>query len=306
MEEMERLGLRPASHALPWYSNILCWTGQFERSIEHSRKVIQASREANDICVQMYALPHLGAALAASGRYADAARTFEEARDLGRKYGIGSFLARSIGFSAGFHLDVFDFAGAEALSEEARDLGRSVSFPGSIASGGIDLLFNFARRHEPGRAEALLGEVEAAIGTAKGSHAWLWRHRLAQARAELSLERRDWDAALRFAEDALEQARSKHRLKYQALALEARAKALVEKGRKREAIDALRGALAIARPLGDPAVLLRAALALLAVEGDDGLLAEARDAARRIAAALPDAVLRRRFAEAEGVGRLLG
>ena len=64
-------------------------------------------------------------------------------------------------------------------------------------------------------------------------------------------------------------------------------------------------AIILARPVGDPALFLRAATALLELEGDGDLAAEARAAAKQIAAALPDEPMRRRFAAAEPV-RLLG
>jgi hypothetical protein len=75
----------------------------------------------------MYALSHLGLALAGSGRYGEAMQVFAEARQFGVEYEVGHFVPRAIAMSAGFHLDVFDFAGNEALAEEARDLARSVS-----------------------------------------------------------------------------------------------------------------------------------------------------------------------------------
>jgi hypothetical protein len=52
-------------------------------------------------------------------------------------------------------------------------------------------------------------------------------------------------------------------------------------------------------------MFLHTAAALLALDGDDTLAAEARAAAHRILAALPDAEMRRRFEAAEPV-RLLG
>jgi hypothetical protein len=52
--------------------------------------------------------------------------------------------------------------------------------------------------------------------------------------------------------------------------------------------------------IGDPALFLRVAAALLAIEGDDLLLAEARAAVERITQALPEE-LRRRFVDTEPV-----
>jgi hypothetical protein len=51
-------------------------------------------------------------------------------------------------------------------------------------------------------------------------------------------------------------------------------------------------------------MFVRAASALLAVEGDNTLLAEARAVCERIVAALPDAELINRFKAAEAVRRL--
>jgi hypothetical protein len=62
--------------------------------------------------------------------------------------------------------------------------------------------------------------------------------------------------------------------------------------------------VALARPVGDPALPLRAAVPLLAIDGDDALAAEARQAAGRIVAALPDETMRRRFDDAEPVRTL--
>ncbi len=62
----------------------------------------------------------------------------------------------------------------------------------------------------------------------------------------------------------------------------------------------LRAAVELAREVNDLALLLRTASLLLAVNGDDELLAEAGAAARRIASSLPDG-LRVLFEAAEPV-----
>jgi len=59
--------------------------------------------------------------------------------------------------------------------------------------------------------------------------------------------------------------------------------------------------VARARGTGDPVMFLRAAAALLAIEGDAASVTEARAAVERIARALPDAKLRVRFLAAEPV-----
>jgi len=231
----------------------------------------------------------------------EAVQEFNEARRFGREYEVWPLLARAIAMSAGFHLDVFDFAGNEALAEEARELGRSANFLPPVVSASLDLLLNFAQRQEVSRAEKLVDEVATVAQKTASFHGWLWRLRLAEARAEIALARGDWEETLRLAEDAIGQSRARSRVKYHAVGLETRAGALAALGRTREAIADLRNAVKLTRPTGDPAMFLRAAAALLKLEGDDALLAEARVAAQRIAIALPTDEMRRRFRDAEPV-----
>src|SRR5438445_13114219 len=113
-------------------------------------------------------------------------------------------LARAIAMSAGYHLDLFDFAVNEALAEEARELARTLNFTPPIISAGLDLILNFARRQEIGRAEQVITEVAEVAEKATAWHGWLWGLRLAEARAEVALGRRDWDAALTWATRGIE------------------------------------------------------------------------------------------------------
>jgi len=219
---------------------------------------------------------------------------FAEARRFGREYGVGPLFARAIAVSAGYHLDVFDFRGNEAIAGEARELARSLEFLPTLVSGGLDLLLNFTRRHDLDRADRLLADVAVVVEKAAGWHGWIWRLRLAVARAELALAHADLDGALRQATEAIELNHGK-KLKYEAAGLEARARALHALGRTSEAIADLRRAVQLARPTGDPAMLLRAVAGLLAIEGDDALVVEASSAADRIVRALPDDTMRQAF-----------
>ena len=93
--------------------------------------------------------------------------------------------------------------------------------------------------------------------------------------------------------DAFERSRRK-RAKYQVLALVTHAQALGKLGRTREAIGDLQSAVQLARPQADPALLLPSVAALLALNGNDQLAAEARATVGRIRAHLPTEEMRRR------------
>jgi tetratricopeptide (TPR) repeat protein len=275
--------------------------GRIAEAVTYAREAVDIVRTRHDTSAIMWTLPHLGLALAASGRYAEAAKIFDEAREFGRAHEVWPLLARAVAMSVGFHLDAFDHAGAEQLAEEARDLARSAGFAPSEVSPGIDLLLSYARRGEVACAERLEPAVAEAVYTTGNWHGWLWKLRLAEAHAELALARGDLEGAIRHASDAVEQSVQRGRPKYQVLGLTTRARAQAALGHMGDAITDLRRALSLARPVGDPALLLVPAAALLALEGDEALLTEALRARENIATSLPDNVMRARFEDADPV-----
>jgi len=279
--------------------------GRIQEAIARSKESVQVAREANHVSMIVQTLPQLGLSLAASGCYDEAQRVFEEARRYCAEYGIRTMLARAIGMSAGYHLDVFDYAGNEALAEEARELARSLGFTPPAISAGLDLLLNFARRQEVGRAEKLVVEVGAIVEKTTAWHGWLWGLRFAEARAEIALARGDWDEALQMATQAIEQSRLRGRVKYEALGLTTRSRALAAVGRTPDALADIQRAVGLARDMGDPALFVRGASVLLALDGSDTLAAETRRHLEQIASALPDDSLRRTFESAEPVRTVL-
>jgi ATP/maltotriose-dependent transcriptional regulator MalT len=275
------------------------WLGRFDAALASARHAVEIARGMNDTQFISYSLPHAGLALAAQGAYADAERVFREAQQYCREYEIWPNLARAIAISAGYHLDVFDFSGHEAIAEEARELARSANLLNPLVSASLDLLFNYVRRGDVSRAERILADVAETVELAAGAHGWLWRLRLLEARAELALTRGDWEASERLAERAIVECRLRGRVKYEAFARETRARALAALGRRHEAIVEARNGVALVRPLAAPAQFLRAAATQLSLEGDDLLLTEARAAGKQIAVALPSDELRRQFEAAD-------
>ncbi|MEZ4672416.1 MAG: tetratricopeptide repeat protein [Anaerolineae bacterium] len=297
-------GHREAQHSL---GRTFYWLGRYADAVPHLRQAVALGH--SDAIDRIFPLQDLGLVLAATGQYTEAVRTFEEAKRLSHQHEVWPLVARSVANLAGFHLDVFDYAGNEALAEEARAIARSADFVLAEVSAGLDLLLNFARRKEIERAAILMPEVAAAVEKARGSHAWLWRLRLAQARAELAYARGDWVEALRLAERAIQLSREVGRVKYQVLALKTRAQTLAALAHVPEAIVDLRNALDVARLTGDPALFFQIAAALLALEDDDALAQEASAAAHRISAALPNEEMRQIFEAAQPVqqiARLMG
>jgi DNA-binding SARP family transcriptional activator len=293
------LGKAPPAHVLTLHALVLYWLGRLDEATERSRAGLDSARRANDASIMMYSLPHLGMALAARGRYDESQSVFDEARRFGRQYAIHTLLARAITMSGGYRLDLGDFARHEALAHEARELAFSSSFAPPAASAGIDLLLNYARRGEVGRAEALLSEVATAVEKAAGFHGWLWRLRLAYARAEIALARGAFEDGLRWSEQAIGQSSATDRPKYRAAGLAARARSLAGLGQHARARLDAGAAVELARRLDDPALFVRLVGQLAELVADERVADDAGAAVRRILSCLSDPDVRRAFEASE-------
>ncbi len=278
------------------------WLADFNAAVQLSREAVALARTACDTSTAARAQGDLGCALMGSGRYAEALQVFAEGQAESREQGAVDWLARTTLMRGCLHLELFDFGGAEALAQEACELSRSVrrvSHP--QVSGGIDLLLIFARRGDLGRTEGLVDEVAARVASAQGSHGWLWKLRFAQAQAEIAVASGHYERAWQYATECMVRSRAVGRVKYEVAGLQVCARVLAAQGRTREASDQLQSAVALAHGTGDPAMFLRTAAAMLGIDGNDALLAQARAAVDRIAGALPGADLRRTFLAAEPV-----
>jgi tetratricopeptide (TPR) repeat protein len=272
----------------------LYWAGLADEAIQRGLQAVETARTADDPAFLLYALQHLGLGLSGAGRFDEALRIFDEARAFGRSCGALPLLARATSMSVAPLLSLGALDGAMARAFEARELAHRVAFEPPLVSAGIDLLMIFARQQNPGQAEASLEETAQAVQKASGWHAWKWDMRLSQARAELALARDAWDEAVEAATHVIEQSRSRHRPKYEALGLVTRARAAHRRG-VRSAVKDARAAVDVGRRLADPAVLLDCLIVLLDIDGSDVLLDEARQTAQAIARAVSDESLRAGF-----------
>ena len=277
----------------------LYWAGLADEAIHHGLQAVETARTAEDPSFLLYALQHLGLSLSGAGRFDEALLVFDEARAFGRRCGALPLLARATSMSVAPLLSLGDLKGAMAGAFEARELAHRVAFEPPLVSAGIDLLMIFARQQDPGRAEALLDETAQAVQKASGWHAWKWDMRLSQARAELAVAREAWGEAVEAATHVIDQSRSRHRPKYEALALITRARAARRLGARSAPEDA-RAAVDVGRRLADPAVLLDCLIVLLELEGTDDLLEETRRTVQKIVRAVSDERLRSTFLTSVG------
>ena len=102
------------------------------------------------------------------------------------------------------------------------------------------------------------------------SHEWLWQLRLCQARAELALARGAFDTAVIEATEGIEpQSEPEWRPNYQALGLITRRARCTALAARATRSPTPRQGIVVARVMLDPALLLLALDAFLALDGDD-------------------------------------
>lgn len=275
----------------------LYWTARYDRVLSHTGWLLEVSRRINDVTAAMLTLPHRALALACRGRYREALETFEEVRAFGRRHGNVSLIARGVSMCGGTYLALGDYETAEALAEEARALGRASSFAPPVISSGIDLLLNWTRRGELARAKAAFAEIATPAEAAGSWHGWVWRMRLHELRAELSLAEGDASGAIGHATDALGAATRSGRTKYRIWAHCVRGAALAQLGRNDEARADVALAVEEARAMGEPTVLLHALRSSVAIRYDDALATEGRELLASIAESHPEPITRQRLLE---------
>jgi len=271
------------------------WLGNYPAALARNREAVNAGREISDPVAIMRGLSNIGLTLVGMGEYRAAFKVFDEARAFGQQHDLGAWLSRQIAIESGCYLQLFDYARSRELAVQARDTARQYKFIVAIASPAVDLLFNFARSGQLAHAARIEYEVREILPRLTGSHNWLVGMRFLQARAELAAAREDWERARALANESLDVARQHGRVKYQVWALVTRSQALIRCGQGAAARQDAHTAVQLARKNADPALLLRAGLALYALEPSDVLAQEIRVASRRIAAQLDDTALRSRF-----------
>lgn len=123
---------------------------------------------------------------------------------------------------------------------------------------GSDLLITSILSGDIGAAQASWPSLWESAGKATAWTTWLVAGRLASSRAEIALHAESPESAAEWAERAIQIARRTKRRKYEARTLEILGQALVKLGRREEALQTLRSAVALADDLVGPPARWRA------------------------------------------------
>jgi class 3 adenylate cyclase/tetratricopeptide (TPR) repeat protein len=279
------------------HSDLTYWVGQYERSVELSRRTRRIAREEHSAEGLLRGGGFEALALAGLGRHEEAIAMwddlFEVARELGRSHRV------LLNYSALAYRELHDLEEARRRTEEALELSLTLTFSMPRQFARSDLVFTHLLERDVGGAEVAWRQAWDSASEATAWTTWLIAGRLACARAEIALQADDREPAVEWATRGIELARSTRRRKYEARSLSLLGEALARLGRRDGAIESARAAVAIADELVGPparwqarAALGRAAYAV----GDDDTAARAYEEAARLIRTFADTLAPERAA----------
>jgi class 3 adenylate cyclase/tetratricopeptide (TPR) repeat protein len=275
-------GTRPLDlrQHLHLHADLTYWVGQYERSVELSTRTraLAADVHSAESLLRGGGLEAL--ALAGLGRHEEAIAIWNDLFDIARE--LGQNPRGLLNYSALAYRELYDLAEARSRSEQALELSAGESFGMPRQFAGSDLLFTQLLAGDVGGAQAAWPSRWEGAEEATAWTTWLIVGRLLCARAEIALHAESPESAAEWAARAIVVTRRTNRRKYEARSLSLLGQALSRLGRREEAFEALRSAVAIADDLvGAPARWqARAALGEASYAlGDDQTAAAAYDEA---------------------------
>jgi tetratricopeptide (TPR) repeat protein len=304
-------GARPydLTNHLHLHANATCWVGQFERSVELSRKTRSMARDVHSAESLLRGGGLEALAMAGLGRHEEAIAIWDELFEIARE--LGSSPAVVLNYSALAYRELLDLDEARRRSEQALELtaGNAFGMPTQFARS--DLLFTQLLAGDVGGAQATWPSLWKGAEKATAWTTWLIAGRLAAARAEIALHAESADSARDWAQRGIEIARRTKRRKYEARSLTTLGEAFGRLGQRDAAFHALRSAVAIADELIGAPGRWRARAALGQVShalGDDETAAAAYDEAGRLIETFAGTLAPERaakFVAAPGVSEIL-
>ena len=264
-------GARPyelANH-LHLHADAKYWVGDYARSVELSRATRLQAREVHSPEGLLRGGAFEALALAGLGRHDEAISLCDDLLSIARE--LDHPPRAVLNNSSLVYRELLDLEEAQQRSEHVIELtaGQSIGMNRQFAT--TDLLLTRLLADDIGGAQAMWPRLWEAAQQATAWTTWLIAGRLETARAEIALHAETPQSAAEWADRAIATARRTRRRKYEALSLALLGEALVRLGRRDEAFEGLRGAVAIADDLIGPPLRwrTRAMLGRAAYAGGD-------------------------------------
>lgn len=227
------------------------WTGSYRDAMQFAERAIELGRRQRVPEMIIFPTWFLGKARCCLGDFGGAIAVLEEAHQTCVRIGDRAWRSRMLNTLGWCYAEIGSTAIAREHNDLAAALAREIGDPEILSNAAINLAANQLELGDQERAADYLAPIEEALS--QPGDPWMrWRYRLhaLDIRARLAFARREYDDALRLAEEQLAGARSHRAPKLEARALSLKGQGLMEADRREEAADVLRAAIEIAARIG--------------------------------------------------------
>ena len=233
------------------------WQGNFAGAVPIAKEGVAAAEELRDGFHELFNRAVLCLSTWGCGKYGEAFEVLDESLRKARETENRFLEGRLVNTQGWFHRDLGDFDGAVEFHEQGLSLAKSASVFNVEISALVDLGHDYLALGHLDRAMAYLEPtLERVENEGIGSHRWRWTVRLLNMIAEVHFAAGRPEEAVRFNALGLEKARATSSTKYEVAALALRAKLRSVHGEKEAPEKDFGQAMALARKLQSPTILL--------------------------------------------------
>jgi tetratricopeptide (TPR) repeat protein len=233
----------------------------------------------------------------------------KQAEERGNRF-VRSRMLNTLGW---FHHELGDFSNAIAYNQASTELGRASGIDNVEISALINLGYDYLALNQPLQALACFEPtLERVQREGFGAHKWRWQMKLLIGLAANAYRTGDYERALRYVEEGLDEALATSSQKYVAKGWALRGKILSQLGRDEAAGAELQRAYSLAEELRSPSLLYPVAYALGQWHEGAGqereaatLYAKAKATVEQMATAIGDEGLAALFLQSEPVRMII-
>jgi tetratricopeptide (TPR) repeat protein len=191
-----------------------------------------------------------------AGNYAQAYTVWREGMRKAQARDSTFIIGRLTNTQGWFHRELGALAQAVESDRESRELGQSTGIPNVECSALINLGFDFLALGQHARAVSYLAPtLDRVEREAFGAHRWRWKMKLCLGLAEVSYMTGEYDQAIRYVDEGLQEAQRTSSQKYVALGWALRGKIIAKLGNADTAGTELQRAFTLADQLQSPSLL---------------------------------------------------
>ncbi|MFN2201107.1 MAG: ATP-binding protein [Caldilineaceae bacterium] len=232
-------------------------------TMEYTREGVTAAQEVGDGINELRMLAFQCQGLWSAGRYSDAfalaRQVMAEAEERGNAY-IQARMSNTLGW---FHHELGSISDAVAYNQASIEIGRASGIANVEISALVNLGSDYLASSQPARALAIFEPTLTRVEReGVGAHKWRWRMKLLLELAAHAYAIGDPTQALRYVDEALDEALATSSRKYVAQGTALRGKILMKLGNTEGAGAELKRASSLAESLHDPSLSRPLAFAL--------------------------------------------